>query len=59
MAEYQGLGKRTKCAEEVGKEVARIVEEVNEHHHTKTCKPPKCRFKYPKFPIWKTILVKP
>ena len=48
------------CADEVGKEVVRIVQEVNKHHHTKTCKPrPKCRFRYPKFPIWKTILVKP
>ena len=48
------------CADEVGKEVVRIVEEVNKHHHTKTCKPkPKCRFRYPKFPVWKTVLVKP
>ena len=48
------------CADEVGIEAARIAEEVNKHHHTKTCKPlPKCRFRYPKFPIWKTILVKP
>ena len=48
------------CADEVGEEVAKIVEEVNKHHHTKTCKPfPKCRFRYPKFPVWKTILVKP
>ena len=48
------------CADEVGKEVVRIVKEVNEHHHTKTCKPkPKCRFRYPKFPVWRTVLVKP
>ena len=48
------------CADEVGHEVVRIAEEVNKHHHTKTCrKLPKCRFRYPKFPIWKTILVKP
>ena len=49
------------CADEVGKEVVRIVSEVNTHHHTKTCRKghPKCRFRYPKFPIWKTILVKP
>ena len=47
-------------ADEVGSEVARIAEEVNKHHHTKTCRPlPKCRFRYPKFPIWKTILAKP
>ena len=48
------------CPDEVGLEVAMIAEEVNKHHHTKTCRPfPKCRFRYPKFPIWKTILVKP
>ena len=48
------------CPDEVGKAVARIVEEVNKHHHTKTCKPrPKCRFRFPKFPVWKTILVRP
>ena len=46
--------------DEVGAEVARIAEEVNKHHHTKTCRPlPKCRFRFPKFPIWRTILVKP
>ena len=46
--------------DEVGKEIVKIAEEVNKHHHTKTCKPlPKCRFRYPKFPIWKTVLVKP
>ena len=46
--------------DEVGAEVARIAEEVNKHHHTKTCrKQPKCRFRFPKFPIWKTVLVKP
>ena len=49
------------CEAEVGKEVVRIAKEVNQHHHTKTCKKgsPKCRFRYPKFPVWKTILVKP
>ena len=47
-------------ADEVGKDIVRKVEEVNKHHHTKTCKPlPKCRFRYPKFPIWQTVLVKP
>ena len=47
--------------DEVGKEVAKIVEEVNKHHHTKTCNKttPNCRFRYPKFPIWTTILVRP
>ena len=49
------------CADEVGIEVVRIAEEVKKHHHTKTCKKysPNCRFRYPKFPIWKTILVRP
>ena len=49
------------CADEVGKEVVEIAKEVNKHHHTKTCKKksPNCRFRYPKFPIWKTILVRP
>ena len=44
----------------VGAEVARIAEEVQQHHHTKTCRPkPKCRFRFPKLPTWTTILVKP
>jgi len=44
----------------VGAEVARIAEEVNNHHHTKICKPqPRCRFRFPKTPIWVTILVAP
>ena len=45
----------------MGIEVVRIAEEVNKHHHTKTCKKhsPNCRFRYPKFPIWKTTLVRP
>ena len=49
------------CEDEVGKEIVKIVEEVNVHHHTKTCRKnsPKCRFRYPKFPVWKTILVRP
>ena len=49
------------CEAEVGREVVRIVREVNQHYHTKTCRKgsPKCRFRYPKFPIWRTILVKP
>ena len=49
------------CEDEVGEDVVRKAKEVNEHHHTKTCRKgsPKCRFRFPKFPIWKTILVKP
>ena len=48
--------------DEVGKEVVRIVKQVNIHGHTKTCRKLielLCRFGYPKFPIWMTILVKP
>ena len=49
------------CEAEVGARVVKIVKEVNQHHHTKTCRKgyPRCRFRYPKYPIWKTILVKP
>ena len=45
----------------MGKDVVEIVLSVNTHNHTKTCRKghPKCRFRYPKFPIWVTILVKP
>ena len=41
------------CEAEVGKEVVWKAKEVNQHHHTKTCKKgtPKCRFRCPKFPI--------
>ena len=46
--------------DEVGAEVAKIAKEVQMHHHTKTCRPlPKCRFRFPRFPVWKKILVKP
>ena len=45
----------------VGREVARIAEEVNKHHHTKTCRKhdTTCRFKYPRYPTPETIIVKP
>ena len=45
----------------VGREVARIAEEVNTHHHTKTCRKhdTSCRFKYPRYPAPYTIIVKP
>ena len=45
----------------VGKEVARIAQEVNKHHHTKTCRKhdTTCRFSYPRFPAPHTIIVKP
>ena len=48
--------------DEVGKEVVRIVKQVNIHGHTKTCRKIielLCRFGYPKFPILMTILAKP
>ena len=45
----------------VGKDVAKIAKEVNEHHHTKTCakKGDSCRFHYPKPPAPYTIIVQP
>ena len=45
----------------VGKEVAKIAQEVNKHHHTKTCRKhdATCRFKYPRYPAPHTIIVKP
>ena len=45
----------------VGREVAKIVQEVNKHHHTKTCRKHDtiCRFKYPRYPAPETIIVKP
>ena len=45
----------------VGKDVAKIAQEVNEHHHTKTCRKhdTTCRFKYPRFPAPYTIIVQP
>ena len=44
--------------DEVGKNVARIAAQVNCHHHTFTCRKYciKCRFGYPKYPIWRTII---
>ena len=45
----------------VGQEVARIAQEVNKHHHTKTCRKhdTSCRFRYPRFPAPYTIIVRP
>ena len=45
----------------VGKDVAKIVHEVNVHNHTKTCRKynDACRFNYPRFPTDKTIIAKP
>ena len=43
------------------KDVAKIAQEVNKHHHTKTCSKhdTTCRFGYPRFPAPYTIIVKP
>ena len=45
----------------VGEDVVEIVEAVNVHHHSKTCRKydSSCRFNYPKFPTPKTIVAKP
>ena len=45
----------------VGEDVAEIVKEVNQHHHTKSCGKysTKCRFNYPKPPTPFTIIAKP
>ena len=47
--------------DEVGANVAKIAAQVNCHHHTFTCRKfcIKCRFNFPKFPIWKTIIARP
>ena len=45
----------------VGKDVARIAQEVNRHHHSKTCRKrgTRCHFNYPKPPSPHTIIAKP
>ena len=45
----------------VGKAVAKIVSEVNKHHHTKSCRKhdTNCRFSFPRFPTPITIVVQP
>ena len=45
----------------VGEIVAKIAQEVNRHHHTKTCRKhdTSCRFNYPRFPAPWTIIVAP
>ena len=49
------------CKDEVGKKVVQIAKEVNRHSHSKTCRKRSttCRFNYPKFPIWTTIVAIP
>ena len=48
-------------ANTVGEIVAKIAQEVNRHHHTKTCRKhdTSCRFNYPRFPAPFTIIVAP
>ena len=43
----------------VGKCVAQIAQELNKHHHTKTCckHDTTCQFNYPRFPSPETIIV--
>ena len=46
-------------SEKVGKEIVDIAKEVQVHSHTKTCRKKnnnKCRFNFPKLPMWKTII---
>ena len=45
----------------VGKDIAKIANEVNKHHHTKTCRKhdTTCRFGYPRLPAPYTIIVEP
>lgn len=44
--------------ENQGRQIIQIVKQCQIHHHTKTCKKRdgNCRFNFPKFPMWKTIL---
>ena len=47
---------------EDGLKIIEIVKDVQIHYHTKSCKKhgctSACRFRFPKFPIWKTIITK-
>jgi len=49
------------CPSVVGKEVVGIVQKVNQHRHTKACRKydTSCRFYFPKYPAWKTLITKP
>ena len=51
----------TKTKED-GLRIINIVKACQIHHHTKTCRKrgctSTCRFRYPKFPMWETILTK-
>ena len=45
--------------EKFGEKVKKIAKEVNEHGHSKSCKKgnPKCRWKFPRFPLIDTVFV--
>ena len=50
------------CPAVDGEKLVKIVEEVNTHRHTLTCKKrgeKKCRFNYKKYPSWKTVIARP
>ena len=42
-------------------DVTNLIQKCYIHSHTKTCKKysSECRFHFPKFPLWKTMLSKP
>ena len=42
----------------VGEKVVNIVKKVNQHRHTKACRKyqTECRFSFPKYPVWKTLI---
>ena len=45
----------------VGKKAAEIAKKVNNHKHTKACRKygTNCRFSFPKYPVWKTLVTNP
>ena len=45
----------------VGEDVTELVKEVNIHCHTRSCRKYNCvcRFLFPRFPIWKTVIGRP
>jgi hypothetical protein len=45
----------------IGEKAAKIAYKVNRHKHTKACRKygTKCRFNFPRFPVWKTIVAQP
>ena len=49
------------CQKIVGKEVVEIAKKVNKHKHTRACRKyqTECRFSFPKYPVWKTLISYP